>query len=233
MTKGLEEIGVAFSHLGHRERLRERFVEGGSQALPDYELLEMVLFRAIKRGDTKPIAKALMARFGTFAEVISAEPLRLMEVKGVGPAVATELKLIQAAALRLTRGQVLQRPLLASWNAIIEYCRAAMAFNEVESFRLLFVDKRNQLIADEVQQTGTVDHTPVYVRQVIKRALELSATAIIMVHNHPSGDPTPSLADIDMTKKIIAAGLATGILVQDHIIIGRKGNVSLRNLQLI
>lgn len=233
MTKGLEEIGVAFSHLGHRERLRERFVEGGAQALPDYELLEMVLFRAIKRGDTKPIAKALMARFGTFAEVISAEPLRLMEVKGVGPAVATELKLIQAAALRLTRGQVLQRPLLASWNAIIEYCRAAMAFNEVESFRLLFVDKRNQLIADEVQQTGTVDHTPVYVRQVIKRALELSATAIIMVHNHPSGDPTPSLADIDMTKKIIAAGLATGILVQDHIIIGRKGNVSLRNLQLI
>lgn len=233
MAKGLEEVSATFSHLGHRERLRERFVDGGPQALPDYELLEMVLFRAIKRGDTKPIAKALMARFGTFAEVISAEPQRLMEVKGVGPAVATELKLIQAAALRLTRGQVLQRPLLGSWNAIIEYCRAAMAFNEVESFRLLFVDKRNQLIADEVQQTGTVDHTPVYARQVIKRALELSATAIIMVHNHPSGDPTPSMADIDMTKKIIAAGQAIGILVQDHIIIGRKGNVSLRNLQLI
>jgi DNA repair protein RadC len=233
MTKGLEEISGAFSYLGHRERLRERFTSAGAAALADYELLEMVLFRAIKRGDTKPIAKALMARFGTFAEVISAEPLRLMEVKGVGPAVATELKLIQAAALRLSRGQVLERPVLASWNAIIDYCRAAMAFNEVESFRLLFVDKRNQLIADEVQQTGTVDHTPVYAREVIKRALELSATGIIMVHNHPSGDPTPSMADIDMTKKIIAAGQAIGILVHDHIIIGRKGNVSLRNLQLI
>ncbi len=233
MSKGLEDFGVTPTYLGHRDRLRERFIEGGTAALPDYELLEMVLFRAIKRGDTKPIAKALMARFGSFAEVISAAPERLMEIKGVGPAVATEIKLIQAAALRLTRGQVLHKPVLASWNAIIEYCRAAMAFNEVESFRLLFVDKRNQLIADEVQQTGTVDHTPVYAREVIKRALELSATAIIMVHNHPSGDPTPSMADIDMTKKIIAAGTAIGILVQDHIIIGRKGNVSLRNLQLI
>jgi DNA repair protein RadC len=233
MTKGLEDFGASPTHLGHRERLRDRFKEGGTSALPDYELLEMILFRAIKRGDTKPIAKALMARFGSFAEVISAEPERLLEVKGVGPAVATELKLIQAAALRLTRGQVINRPVLASWNAIIEYCRAAMAFNEIESFRLLFVDKRNQLIADEVQQSGTVDHTPVYAREVIKRALELTATAIIMVHNHPSGDPTPSMADIDMTKKIIAAGNALGILVHDHIIIGRKGHVSFRNLQLI
>ena len=230
---GLEDVGVEIGHIGHRERLRERFVEGGPSALPDYELLEMVLFRAIKRGDTKPIAKALMARFGSFAEVISAEPERLMEVKGVGPAIATELKLIQAAALRLTKGQILHKPVLSSWNAIIDYCRAAMAFNEVESFRLLFIDKKNQLIADEVQQTGTVDHTPVYAREVIKRALELSATAIVMVHNHPSGDPTPSMADIDMTKKIIAAGLPLGILVQDHLIIGRKGHVSFRNLQLI
>jgi DNA repair protein RadC len=233
MTKGLEDVSGEFTYLGHRERLRDRFREGGTAALPDYELLEMVLFRAIKRGDTKPIAKALMARFGTFAEVISAEPERLMEVKGVGEAVATELKIIQAAALRLTRGMVLDRPMLGTWNAIIDYCRAAMAFNEIESFRLLFVDKRNQLIADEVQQTGTVDHTPVYAREVIKRALELSATAIVMVHNHPSGDPTPSMADIDMTKKIVAAGLPLGILVQDHIIIGRKGHVSFRNLQLI
>ena len=230
---GLEDVGVEIGHLGHRERLRERFVEGGPSALPDYELLEMVLFRAIKRGDTKPIAKALMARFGSFAEVISAEPERLMEINGVGPAVATELKLIQAAALRLSQGQIINRPILSSWNAIIDYCRAAMAFNEVESFRLLFIDKKNQLIADEVQQTGTVDHTPVYSREVIKRALELSATAIVMVHNHPSGDPTPSMADIDMTKKIIAAGLPLGILVQDHLIIGRKGHVSFRNLQLI
>ncbi len=230
---GLEDVGVELGYLGHRERLRERFVEGGPSALPDYELLEMVLFRAIKRGDTKPVAKALMARFGSFAEVISAEPERLMEVKGVGPAIATELKLIQAAALRLTKGQIINKPLLSSWNAIIDYCRAAMAFNEVESFRLLFIDKKNQLIADEVQQTGTVDHTPVYAREVIKRALELSATAIVMVHNHPSGDPTPSMADIDMTKKIITAGLPLGILVQDHLIIGRKGHVSFRNLQLI
>jgi DNA repair protein RadC len=230
---GLDEAGAEFTYLGHRERLRDRFREGGTAALPDYELLEMVLFRAIKRGDTKPIAKALMARFGSFAEVISAEPERLMEVKGVGPAIATELKLIQAAALRLTRGQVLHKPLLNTWHVIIEYCRAAMAFNEVESFRLLFVDKKQQLIADEVQQTGSVDHTPVYAREVIKRALELSATSIIMVHNHPSGDPTPSTADIEMTKKIVAAGQPLGIQVQDHIIVGRRGHVSFRGMQLI
>lgn len=233
MSKGGLDDAANFTYLGHRERLRDRFNEGGASALPDYELLEMVLFRAIKRGDTKPVAKALMARFGTFAEVISAEPERLMEVKGVGPALATELKLIQAAALRLTRGAVFQRPVLTSWTHIIEYCRAAMAFNEIESFRLLFVDKRNQLIADEVQQTGSVDHTPVYAREVMKRALELTATAIIMVHNHPSGDPTPSMADIEMTKKVIAAGHPLGIMVQDHIIIGRKGHVSFRNLQLL
>ena len=179
------------------------------------------------------MAKALIARFGSFAEVVSAEPERLMEVKGVGPAVATEIKLIQAAALRLSRGQVVNRPLLSSWKAIIDYCHAAMAFAETESFRLLFVDKKNQLIADEVQQTGSVDHTPVYAREVIKRALELSASAIIMVHNHPSGDPTPSMPDIEMTKKVIAAGNTLGILVHDHIIIGRKGHVSFRNLQLI
>jgi DNA repair protein RadC len=234
MTKlGLEDASAEFSYLGHRERLRERFVEGGPSALPDYELLEMVLFRAIKRGDTKPIAKALMARFGSFAEVISAEPERLMEIKGVGPAVATELKLIQAAALRLSKGEVMKRRSLHNFKLIIEYCRSAMAFNEVESFRLLFVDKRNQLIADEVQQTGSIDHTPVYAREVIKRALELSATAIIMVHNHPSGDPTPSLADIDMTKKVTAAGRPLSIEVLDHLIIGRKGHCSFREMQLL
>ncbi|MDE2446370.1 MAG: DNA repair protein RadC [Alphaproteobacteria bacterium] len=233
MPKGLEDASGQFAFLGHRERLRERFTIGGTDALPDYELLEMVLFRAIRRGDTKPIAKALIARFGSFAEVVSAEPERLMEVKGVGPAVATEIKLIQAAALRLSRGNVIKRPVLSSWQAIIDYCHAAMAFAEVESFRLLFVDKKNQLIADEVQQTGTIDHTPVYAREVIKRALELSASAIILVHNHPSGDPTPSMADIDMTKRIVTAGQTLGILVHDHIIIGRKGHVSFRNLQLI
>ena len=230
---GMDDFSGALTSLGHRERLRDRFRQGGASALPDYELLEMVLFRAIKRADTKPLAKALLARFGSFAEVISAAPERLQEVKGIGPAIVTELKLIQAAALRLSRASVVSKPLLSSWNAIIDYCRSAMAYEEAESFRLLFVDKKNQLIADEVQQRGTVDHTPVYTREVMKRALELSASAIIMVHNHPSGDPTPSLADIDMTKKIIAAGDKLGILVHDHIIIARKGHVSLRNLQVI
>jgi DNA repair protein RadC len=222
-----------FTYLGHRERLRDRFNLGGADAMPDYELLEMVLFRAIKRGDTKPVAKALLARFGTFAEVISASPQLLQEVKGVGPAIVTELKLIRAAALRLSRGEIAQRPVLSSWNAILDYCRAAMAFEEREHFRLLFLDKKNQLIADEVQQEGTVDHTPVYTREVIKRALDLASSAIILVHNHPSGDPTPSLADIDMTKKIIVAGEKLGILVHDHIIIGRKGHISFRAMQLI
>ena len=231
--KGLEDFSSIVSSTGHRERLRDRFRVGGAAALPDYELLEMVLFRAIKRGDTKPLAKILLTHFGSFAEVISASPERLQEVKGVGPAIVTELKLIQAASLRLSRAAIINRPVLASWNAIIDYCRAAMAYEDIESFRLLFIDKKNQLIADEVQQQGTVDHTPVYAREVIKRALELSASAIIMVHNHPSGDPTPSYADIDMTKKIISAGEKLGILVHDHIIIARKGHVSLRNLQVI
>jgi DNA repair protein RadC len=230
--KGLDE-GLPPLYIGHRERLRDRFTVGGSDALPDYELLEMILFRTIKRGDTKPVAKALIARFGTFAEVINAPANLLMEVKGVGPAIVTELKLIRAAALRLTKGEIIQKPVLSSWNAIIDYCHAAMAFEDIETFRLLFLDKKNQLIADEQQQRGTVDHTPVYVREVIKRALELSATAIILVHNHPSGDPTPSLADIEMTKKIISAAEKLNILVHDHIIIGRKGHVSFRNLQLI
>jgi DNA repair protein RadC len=230
--KGLDE-GVAPLYLGHRERLKDRFLVGGPDAMPDYELLEMVLFRAIRRGDTKPVAKALIARFGTFAEVISAPANLLMEVKGVGPGIVTELKLIRAAALRLTKGEVINRPVLSTWNAIIDYCRAAMAFQEIETFRLLFLDKKNQLIADEQQQQGTVDHTPVYAREVVKRALELSASAIILVHNHPSGDPTPSLADIDMTKRIIQAADKLNILIHDHIIIGRKGHVSFRNLQLI
>jgi DNA repair protein RadC len=231
-AKGMDE-GLAPLYLGHRERLRDRFLTGGADAMPDYELLEMVLFRAIKRGDTKPIAKQLIARFGSFAEVISAPANLLMEVKGVGPSIVTELKLIRAAALRLSKGDVINRPVLNSWNNIIDYCRAAMAFEEIETFRLLFLDKKNQLIADEQQQQGTVDHTPVYVREVVKRALELSASAIILVHNHPSGDPTPSLADVDMTKRIIVAADKLNILVHDHIIIARKGHVSFRNLQLI
>ena len=191
-------------YLGHRERLRKRFREGGAESLPDYELLELVLFRAMPRRDTKPLAKAVLSRFGTFAEAINAPEDRLLEVPGLGEAAVTELKLIRAAALRLMRGEVLERPVLSSWQGVLDYCRAAMGFAAKEQFRILFLDKRNQIIADEVQQEGTVDHTPVYVREVVKRALELSATAIVLVHNHPSGDPTPSRADIEMTKLSLA-----------------------------
>jgi DNA repair protein RadC len=218
---------------GHRERLKDRFREGGPDAIPDYELLEMVLFRAIRRGDTKPTAKRLLARFGSFAEVLSAEPERLMEVEGVGEAVATEIKIVHAAGLRLLKGQAASRLQLTSMNAIIDYVRAAMAYAGIEQFRILFLDKKNQLIADELQQQGTVDHTPVYPREVVKRALELSASAIVLVHNHPSGDPTPSLADVDMTKKILDAGHRLGITVHDHIIVGRQGHVSFRAQALL
>ena len=233
---GFDDAGVkppAPHFLGHRERLKDRFVNGGPDAMPDYELLEMVLFRAIRRGDTKPIAKQLLSRFGTFAEVLSAEPERLMEVRGVGEAVATELKIVHAAAMRLMRGQVINRPVLNTWNTILEYVRAAMAFNDIEQFRVLFLDKKNQLIADEVQQEGTVDHTPVYPREVVKRALELGASAIVLIHNHPSGDPTPSIADIEMTKKVIDAGQRLHVTVHDHVIVGRKGHTSLRGIGLI
>ena len=233
MSKGFGEVSTKPHFLGHRERLRERFREAGPGALPDYELLEMVLFRAISRGDTKPLAKALIAKFGSFAEVISATPERLKEVTGVGEAIVTELKLIRAAALRLMKGEIINRPLLSSWSAILEYCRASMAFENKEQFRILFLDKKNQLIADEVQQEGTVDHTPVYTREVMKRALELSASAIILAHNHPSGDPTPSFADIDMTRKIIDAGMKLGITVHDHVIIGRNGHTSFKASKLI
>jgi DNA repair protein RadC len=218
---------------GHRERLRERFREAGADALSDYELLEAVLFRAQPRRDVKPLAKTLIATFGSFAEVISAPVARLAEVKGLGQAGITEIKIVQAAASRLLRGEVKKRPALSSWSAVLDYCRGAQAFVEKEQFRILFLDKRNQLIADEVQQTGTVDHAPVYPREVVKRALELSATAVILVHNHPSGDPTPSQADIQMTQQIMAVAGPLGIVVHDHIIVGKDGHVSLRGLKLI
>jgi len=181
---GLSEAAPHYH--GHRERLRGRFREAGSDALSDYELLELVLFRAIPQRDVKPLAKALIARFGSFAEVVAAAPARLEEIKGLGDAAITELKVVHAAASRLAREQVQKRPVLSSWSSVIDYCRTAMAYADKEQFRLLFLDKRNQLIADELQQTGTVDHTPVYPREVVKRALELSATALILVHNHPT-----------------------------------------------
>ena len=237
MPAGNDKPGSGFKesphYHGHRERLRGRFREAGEEALADYELLELVLFRAQPRRDVKPLAKALMARFGSFAEVVSASPARLAEVEGLGEAAITELKLVQAAAHRLARGEVKRRPMLSSWSAVLDYCRTSMAFADKEQFRVLFLDKRNQLIADEVQQTGTVDHTPVYPREVVKRALELSATALLLVHNHPSGDPTPSRADIRMTKAIIDVARPLGIEVHDHIIVGKEGHASLKGLRLI
>jgi DNA repair protein RadC len=220
-------------YLGHRERLRERFFSAGPDALSDYELLEMALFPALPRRDTKPLAKLLLRTFGSFAEVIHAPEARLREVDGIGDASINQLKLIAAAATRVAKGQVKQRTLLSSWSEVIDYCRTSMAFADKEQFRLLFLDKRNQLISDEVQQTGTVDHTPVYPREVIKRALELSATAIILVHNHPSGDPSPSQADIQMTKAIVAIAEPLGISVHDHIIVGKNGHASLKGMRLI
>lgn len=220
-------------YAGHRERLRERFVQAGAEALADYELLELLLFRAIPRADTKPVAKALIARFGSFAEVLGAPPRLLGEVKGVGPAVALEIKIAAAAAERMLKSTIRGRQVLTSWSAVIDYCRAAMAFETREQFRILFLDKKNALIADEVQQTGTVDHTPVYPREIVRRALELSSTAIILVHNHPSGDPTPSRADIEMTKLIVDTAKPLGISVHDHIIIGKSGHASLKGLQLM
>ena len=217
---------------GHRDRLRARFMETGGE-LPDYELLELLLFRSIPRRDVKPIAKPLIKRFGTFGETLAAPANLLREIDGVGESVVIDLKLVEAAARRIAKGAVAKRPVLSSWSAVLDYCRTAMAFAPKEQFRLLFLDKRNALIADEVQQSGTVDHTPVYPREVVKRALELSATAIILVHNHPSGDPTPSRADIDMTKVIIEAAKALDITVHDHVIIGKDGHVSLKGLKLI
>lgn len=174
-----------------------------------------------------------MQEFGSVGAVLSATPMRLMEVKGVGEAIATDLKIICAAGLELSADGLRERPLLSSWSTVLDYCRAAMAFEDKEIFRILFLDKKNKLIKDEVQQVGTVDHTPVYPREVAKRGLDLSATAIILVHNHPSGDPTPSRADIEMTKTIIDVVAPLGITVHDHIIIGRDGHASLKGLQLI
>jgi DNA repair protein RadC len=231
-TALFRDAAEAEHHAGHRQRLKERFVNAGPEALPDYELLELVLFAAIPRRDTKPLAKRLIDRFGSFAEVVNAPPDRLREVKGVGDAAITQLKLVRASALRIMQGRIMQRPVLGSWSAVLDYCRAAMGFEAQEQFRILFLDKRNRLIADEVQQRGTVDHTPVYVREVVKRALEHSASAIILVHNHPSGDPTPSRADIDMTRQIVAAAGPLGVAIHDHIIVGRHGHASFKSLKL-
>ena len=218
---------------GHRDRLRKKFREHGAEALAEYELLELLLFRSIPRRDVKPLAKRLIAEFGSLAEVIAAPSHRLEAVDGLSENVVSDLKIVQAAAAALTGGQVRGKTILGSWQQVLEYCRIAMAFEEREQFRLLFLDKKNRLIRDEVQQVGTVDHTPVYPREVVRRALELSATAIILVHNHPSGDPAPSRADIEMTRTIVDIAKPMGITVHDHIIIARDGHCSMKGMQLI
>jgi DNA repair protein RadC len=218
---------------GHRQRLRERFLAGGADALPDYELMELLLFLAIPQRDTKPLAKALIAKFGSFADAIAAPRERLLEVDGVKDGTVTALKMVEAAALRLAKSKVIGRPALSSWEALLDYCSAVMARSQTEEFRILFLDRKNILLADEVHQKGTVDHTPVYPREVVKRALELGASAIILVHNHPSGDPTPSRSDIVMTREIAAAAKALKIDVHDHLVIGRGKHASFKALGLL
>lgn len=222
-------------YVGHRERLRERFREGGEDALPDYELLELILFAAIPRQDVKPLAKRMLEAFkGDLAELLAASRERLKEIDGVGDVVIDQLKIVRATAGRLLRLKARNSDVtLSSWQALIDYCMAEMAREPTEQFRILFLDRKNKLIKDEVQGRGTVDHTPVYPREVVKRALELSACAIILVHNHPSGDPTPSSSDVEMTKQIVEAARALEIAVHDHLIIGRQGHSSLKQLGLM
>ncbi|MEM6577418.1 MAG: DNA repair protein RadC [Pseudomonadota bacterium] len=212
----------------HRRRLRDRFLQGGADALPDYEMLELVLFRAIPRRDVKPLAHALMDRFGNYNNVLSASPRQLLGVAGVGEAVICELKIVEATAHRLARSRVMQRPVVASWDALMKYCHTTMAHRDTEQFRVFFLDTKNTLLADEEQARGTVNHVPVYPREVVKRALELNATALILVHNHPSGDPTPSEADLVMTRKVQHAADALEITLHDHVIIGKSCELSFR-----
>lgn len=213
----------------HRKRLRTRFMDGGAAALPDYEMLELVLFRAIPRQDVKPLAHQLMAEFGDFNRVVSAPPERLRMLKGVGDAVICELKIVEAAAQRLARAKVLNKQVISSWDALLDYCHTTMAHRETEQFRVLYLDRKNVLIADEEQAKGTVDHVPVYPREVAKRALELNASALILVHNHPSGDPTPSQSDIDMTEQIESACRALGLTLHDHLIVGKSRELSFKS----
>jgi len=233
-TLGLADAMGAPPHFhGHRQRLRERLLAAGADALPDYELMEVLLFAGNPRGDVKPLAKNLIERFGGFAAALSADPDDLLTVPGLGVSGVAALKSVREAALRLMKAELRERPVIGSWDRLIDYCRAQIAYNKVEEFHLLFLDRKNALIAHEQQQRGTVDHTPVYTREVVKRALELGASALILVHNHPSGDPTPSKADIAVTKEIVTAGKPLGVTVHDHVIIGRGRHTSLRDMGLL
>ena len=213
---------------GHRDRLRQRFLADDGAAMPDYELLELLLFSAVPRRDTKPMAKALIGRFGSLAGVLAAPPSALQSVDGIGDGAATLLKAVRAAGIRLTRAEVQNRPVLSSWDKVVDYCRARIGHETTEHFWVLYLDRKNAVLADEQQSRGTVDHAPVYPREVVRRALELGASALILVHNHPSGDPTPSRADIDITKTVVDAASALDIAVHDHIVIARSGHVSLK-----
>jgi len=212
----------------HRKRLRARFMQGGAEAMPDYEMLELVLFRAVPRQDVKPVARALIDLFGDFNRVLSAPAARLREVHGVGERIIEELKIVEAAAHRLARARVIDRPVISGWDAVLDYCHTTMAHRDTEQFRILFLDRKNVLIADEEQARGTVDHVPVYPREVVKRALEVNASALILVHNHPSGDPSPSQSDIAMTQQVQTAAEALSVTVHDHLIIGKSRELSFR-----
>ena len=217
---------------GHRERLRQRLISAGADNLPDYELLEVILFAANPRTDMKPLAKSLLDRFGGFAELLSAEADRLAEA-GLGLAGIAALKAAREVALRAMNSELRERPVVSSWDRLIDYCTAHIAHGQVEEFHILFLDRKNALMKHERQQRGTVDHTPVYPREVVKRALELGASALILVHNHPSGDPAPSRADIQMTQAIVEVAKPLGIAVHDHLIVGKNGHASLKGLKLM
>lgn len=220
-------------HMGHRQRLRERFVKGGVEALQEYELLELILFMAIPRKDVKPLAKTLLKRFGSFSDLMNASIEELIKVEGISENTAAALKIITATAHHFMKSELMEQPVLNNWSRLMDYCQATMAHETREHFRILFLNKKNQLIADEIQGSGTVDHTPAYPREIMKRALELGATALILLHNHPSGDPKPSQADIDMTQQIMRAAEPFSILIHDHIIIARSGYTSFKSMGLI
>lgn len=217
----------------HRKRLRDRFINGHQDTVPDYELLELVLFRAIPRRDVKPLARALLDTFGDFCHVVAASPARLRNIKGVGDAVIVELKLVEAAAQRFTRGKIIDRPVISNWTALLDYCQTRLAHLAVEQVRVLYLDRKNRLIGDEAQGHGTIDHVPLYPREVLKRALELNASALILVHNHPSGDPTPSEADINLTHELTQGASALGLKIYDHLVIGKSNHVSFRDEGLL
>ncbi len=232
-TKSSRSQGNDPSHLGHRARLRDRFAQAQGIGLADYELLELLLFLAIPRGDVKPLAKSLLQKFGSLAALLKAEQGLILETHGVGLGVLHAIQLTQAIVGKVLQQKMMSKPVLASWQSVLDYCHATMAHDQREIVRLLFLDRKNQVIADEVQQTGTVDHAPLYPREVVKRALDLGASALIIVHNHPSGDPTPSRGDVEMTLKVQQAASSLGIEVHDHLIIGKGRHSSLKSMGLM